>query len=82
MTTFTIKTEKDFERVFEAKFGAKHAIDNVKDLYDAAEKVYLTKYVEADLPKEIDRALDHGYCPYIHIEISKKNADAMAFEEV
>ena len=54
MTTIKIETEKDFEKVIEAKFGIKCTIDNVKDLYDAAEKIYATKYAEADLPKDID----------------------------
>ena len=77
MTTFIIKNEKDFEKVIEAKFGVKCTIDNVKDLYDVTEKIYATKYEDADLPKDINRALDYGYCPTVHIEISKKNAYAM-----
>ena len=77
MTTFIIKNEKDFEKVIEAKFGVKCTIDNVKDLYDITEKIYQAKYADADLPKDIDRALDYSYCPTVHIEISKKNAYAM-----
>ena len=77
MTTFIIKNEKDFEKVIEAKFGVKCTIDNVKDLYDITEKIYATKYADADLPKDIDGALDYSYCPTVHIEISKKNAYAM-----
>ena len=77
MTTFIIKNEKDFEKVIEAKFGVKCTIDSVEDLYDVTEKIYATKYAEADLPKDIDRTLDYSYCPTVHIEISKKNAYAM-----
>jgi hypothetical protein len=77
MTTIKIGSEKDFEKVIEAKFGVKCTIDNVKDLYDVTEKIYATKYAEADLPKDINRALNYSYCPTVHIEISKKNAYAM-----